>query len=213
MSDIISDIDAQIYQRFYGSKKSANQVYTLAQRVREIEGDFVECGIAMGSGIAIMKIACPEKTVWGYDSFQGIHLAGPNDTEQPGIGPITHDVHGDLMVSSGITVHTRKQVNEILFDYLKFKEDDFILVEGWVQDTLPKIRPKEIAFLRLDMDLYDPTLFALEKLWPRLSKGGCLLVDDGNLAGVVKACEVYFKKIGYTPEWVHWGDNPIYLFK
>jgi hypothetical protein len=206
-------IEEQIYHRFYGSKKSANQVEALAQRVREVEGDFVECGIAMGSGIAIMKRACPEKTVWGYDSFQGIHLAGPNDTEQPGIGPITHDVNGELMVSSGITVHTREQVNEILFEYLKFKEDDFILVEGWVQDTLPKMKPKKIALLRLDMDLYDPTLFALQQLWPKLSKGGCLIVDDGNLAGVVRACDTFFKSIGYEPSWVRNGENPIYLFK
>lgn len=203
----------QIYQRFYGSRKSADQVFDLAQRCEKIAGDYVECGIAMGSGIAIMKLAAPKKTVWGYDSFQGIHLAGPNDDEQPGIGAITHDVNGELLVSSGITVHTREQVNTILFDYLKFKEDDFILVEGWVQDTLPKMKPKKIAFLRLDMDLHDPTLFALEQLWPKLSKGGCLLVDDGNLSGVVRACEKYFKSIGYSPDWKKDSENPIYLFK
>lgn len=206
-------IEEQIYQRFYGSRKSAERVFKLSQRCEKIAGDFVECGIAMGSGIAIMKRACPNKVVWGYDSFQGIHLAGPDDTEQPGIGEITHDTAGDLLVSSGVTVHTRQQVNEILFEYLKFKEDDFILVEGWVQETLPVMKPKKIAFLRLDMDLHDPTLVALEHLWPRLSKRGVLLVDDGNLAGVVRACEKYFKSIGYTPEWHNEGENPIYLFK
>lgn len=206
-------IEEQIQLRFYGSRKSAGQLEGLAKRCADVEGDFVECGIAMGSGIAIMKRTCPHKTVWGYDSFQGIHMAGPDDTEQPGIGAITHDTSGELLVSSGVTVHPREQVNTILFEYLKFKEEDFILVEGWVQDTLPKIKPKKIALLRLDMDLHDPTLVALEHLWPRLTKGGCLIVDDGNLAGVVKACEKYFKKIGYVPEWVHWGENPIYLFK
>lgn len=202
-----------IYQRFYGSKKSADQVYNLAIRCDKIPGDFVECGIAMASGIALMKLACPNKTVWGYDSFQGIHLAGPDDTEQPGLGKISHDTSGNLLVSSGVTVHTREQVNKILFEYLGFKETDFVLVEGWVQETLPVIKPNKIAFLRLDMDLHDPTLFALEQLWPRLSKRGCLLVDDGNLAGVVKACDTYFKSIGYNPEWKNDGENPIYLFK
>lgn len=206
-------IEEQIYQRFYGSRKSADQVYELSKKCEKVKGDFVECGIAMGSGIAIMKLACPEKTVWGYDSFQGIHLAGPDDTEQPGIGAITHDTSGNLLITSGVTVHTIKQVNEILFDYLKFKEDDFVLVEGWVQETLPVMKPKKIAFLRLDMDLHDPTLFALEQLWPRISKGGVLLVDDGNLAGVVKACDKYFKSINYSPKWVHEGENPIYLVK
>jgi hypothetical protein len=204
-------IEDQIFRRFYGSRRSAVQVYELAKKCETVKGDFVECGIAMGSGIAIMKIACPDKTVWGYDSFQGIPMAGPKDTEQPGVGPIENGT-GEL-VSSGITVHTRDQVNEILFQYLKFKEDDFILVEGWVEETLPKMKPKKIAFLRLDMDLYNPTFVALEHLWGKLSKGGVLLVDDGNLAGVVRACEDFFKSINYTPNWVHEGENPIYLVK
>jgi hypothetical protein len=203
-----------LIDRFYGSRASLEQVYNLSKKVQGLQGDLVELGIAMGSGIAAMKMACPEKTVWGYDSFQGIHLAGPNDTEQPGIGKITHDVNGELLVSSGVTVHTREQVETILFEYLKFKEEDFILVEGWVQDTLPKMKPKKIALLRLDMDLHDPTLFALEKLWDRLVKGGVLIIDDGNLSGVVKACDTFFKSIGYTPGWIQKkGENPFYLVK
>lgn len=207
MGRVINDL----IQRFYGSVDSLNQVYDLALKCKDLPGDFVECGIAMGSGIAAMKRAAPEKRVWGYDSFQGIHLAGPNDTEQPGIGKITHDTSGDLLVSSGVTVHTREQVNIILFDYLKFKEDDFTLVEGWVQETLPKIKPKKIAFLRLDMDLYDPTLCALEHLWPRLVKGGVLLIDDYNsCAGVAKACNEFLR----GAEWVHTvKQNPVYLIK
>lgn len=198
-----------LIDRFYGSRASLEQVYNLAKKVQGLKGDLVECGIAMGSGIAAMKLACPEKTVWGYDSFQGIHLAGPNDTEQPGIGPITHDTSGDLLVSSGVTVHTREQVNTILYEYLKFKEEDFFLVEGWVQDTLPMIQPKQIAMLRLDMDLYDPTLCALQHLWPKLVKGGVLLVDDGNLSGVLKACDDYLGAVN----WIRNGENPVYIFK
>lgn len=199
-----------LIDRFYGSRASLEQVYNLAKQVQGLRGDLVECGIAMGSGIAAMKLACPEKTVWGYDSFQGIHLAGPKDTEQPGIGKITHDVHGDLLVTSGVTVHTREQVNTILYEYLKFKEGDFMLVDGWVQETLPMIQPKQICLLRLDMDLYDPTLCALEHLWPKLVKGGVLLVDDGNLAGVLRACNDYF---GSEPEWIRNGENPVHIFK
>ena len=199
--------------RFYGSRESLEEVYNLALRAKTIPGDFVECGIAMASGIMAMKLACPEKTVWGYDSFQGIHLAGPNDTEQPGVGKIL-EYSGEELVSSGITVHPKSQVLEIL-GYHNYTEEDFILVEGWVQETLPKIKPKKIAFLRLDMDLYEPTLVALQHLWPRLSKKGILLIDDGNLKGVVQACEDYFASIGYTPGWKkNYADhNPFYCIK
>lgn len=202
-----------LIDRFYGSRASLEQVYNLSKKVEGLKGDLVELGIAMGSGIAAMKLACPEKRVWGYDSFQGIHLAGENDTEQPGIGKISHDVTGNLLVTSGVTVHTREQVETILYEYLKFKEEDFILVEGWVQETLPKIKPKQICLLRLDMDLHDPTLFALEQLWDRLVPKGVLIIDDGNLAGVVKACDTFFSRIGYEPGWHKTKENPFYLIK
>ncbi len=203
-----------LIQRFYGSVTSLRQVSELAKKCKDLPGDFVECGIAMGSGIAAMKRACPEKRVWGYDSFQGIHLCGPEDTEQPGQSGIFHDVNlpkEELMVSSGVTVHTREQVNTILYEYLHFKEEDFVLVEGWVQDTLPVMKPKKIAFLRLDMDLYDPTIIALKYLWPRLVKGGVLLVDDLNLTGVVRACDNFFLK---EVKWTRIeGENPGYIVK
>lgn len=197
---------------FLGHPDSLDQVYNLSKSVADIEGDLVECGIASGSGIAAMKRACPNKTVWGYDSFQGIQLAGKNDTEQPGVGEITHDVNGDLLVSSGVTVCSMDWVTGLLKGW-GFKENDFKLVEGWVQNTLPTNKPEKIALLRLDMDIYDPTLFALEQLWPRLQKGGILIIDDGNLTGVVMACAHYFKSIGYSPKWIYSGHNPFYLIK
>lgn len=207
---------SDLIQRFYGSEKSIAQLWDLAKQCENVPGDFVECGIAMGSGIACMKRAVPHKKVWGYDSFQGIQLAGPNDSSQPGKILITHDVHAEnLLVSSGVTVHSRDQVNQILFEDLKFKEEDFVLVEGWVQETLPKIKPKKIALLRLDMDLYDPTLFALKELYPRLSKGGVLLVDDYySCDGVAKACREYFRLDIYSNVFATTeGENPVYLIK
>jgi O-methyltransferase len=199
---------------FCGSRDSLDQVYDLALQVKDIPGDLVECGIASGSGIAAMKRACPDKMVWGFDSFQGIQLAGPNDTEQPGIGPITHDVHGDLLKSSGITVCSRDWVNGQLKGW-GFKESDFTLVEGWVQNTLLEKKPDKIALLRLDMDIYDPTLFALEKLWHKLQKGGVLIIDDGNLEGVNRAVQDFFKSIGNpTVAWLSLPDsNPYYCIK
>lgn len=198
---------------FLGAKESLYQVADLAKRVKDIPGDLVELGIASGSGIAAMKRACPDKMVWGYDSFKGIQLCGPNDDQQPGMSFIHHDREKDnLLVSSGVTVCPRDWVDACLKGW-GFKEGDFTLVEGWVQETLPIITPKKIALLRLDMDIYDPTLVALEYLWPKLSKGGILLIDDGNLAGVNRAVDTYFRKIGYTPTWVRDHTNPYYCVK
>lgn len=198
---------------FCGHRDSLDQVYNLSLMVSDVPGDLVECGIASGSGIAAMKKACPDKIVWGYDSFEGIQMAGPNDTEQPGIGPITHDVTGNLLVSSGVTVCSREWVESCLNGWGFRANDDFRLVEGWVQNTIPLISPRKIALLRLDMDLYDPTIFALRAFWKKMPKKSILIIDDGNLKGVVRACDDFFKEIGYTPNWVKNTLNPFYLIK
>ena len=47
----------------------------------------------------------------------------------------------------------------------------------------------------LHLDVYEPTLFALEKLYDKVKKGGLILIDDYGIAsGITKAVNE-FKKI------------------
>lgn len=69
-------------------------------------------------------------------------------------------------------------------------------VEGLVQDTLPGRAPDRIAILRLDTDLYNSTRHELEHLYPRLSPGGVLIVDDyGKFSGATRAVDEYFERV------------------
>ena len=51
-------------------------------------------------------------------------------------------------------------------------------VKGWFSETLPKLDAKSFAIIRLDGDLYESTMDALQALYPRLSPGGFVVVDD-----------------------------------
>jgi hypothetical protein len=63
-----------------------------------------------------------------------------------------------------------------------------------------ELLPKKISVLRLDTDWYDSTLLELEILYPRLSVGGVLLIDDyGYWSGAKKAVDEYFEKNGNRP--------------
>jgi hypothetical protein len=76
--------------------------------------------------------------------------------------------------------------------------DRIRFVEGRVEDTLldEKNLPTKIAFLHLDTDWYYSTKIELEVLWPRLVKGGVLIVDDyGHWKGSKKAVEEYFPPV------------------
>jgi hypothetical protein len=66
-------------------------------------------------------------------------------------------------------------------------------VRGRVEDTLPDLAPDRIAFLRLDTDWYESTRHELIHLYPRLSHGGVLIVDDyGHWEGCKMAVDEYF---------------------
>ena len=70
---------------------------------------------------------------------------------------------------------------------------------GKVEDTLPAAAPDKIALLRLDTDWYESTRHELEHLFPRLSPGGVLIVDDyGHWQGARRAVDEYFAENGVT---------------
>ena len=81
--------------------------------------------------------------------------------------------------------------------------DRAIFVRGDVSDTLRDVNqvlPPSISILRLDTDWYESTMTELGVLYPRLSVGGCLIVDDyGHWAGSRKATDEYFTKMGNRP--------------
>ena len=89
---------------------------------------------------------------------------------------------------------------EQLQKVLKHKniEQNIELVKGNICKTLPKYVKEhselKISLLNLDTDIYDPAVVILEHLWPRIVKGGVLLVDDyGIFPGENKAVDEFFK--------------------
>lgn len=214
-------ISAQAYSTLETQANSYDLAYLMERR--GVWGDVVECGIAAGSNFAFMMLGTmaatirPQQTFWGFDSFEGIQLAGPKDTEQAGIGPITHDVTvpvEELLVSSGITVHPMSQVIDNLTRWGLASQVHYKLVQGWVQHTLKEPPMERISILRLDMDIYEPTIFALRQLYDRISIGGAVIIDDWALDGVKIAVKEFWAERGISPE-IHTIENstPIYWFK
>lgn len=194
----------------YSYKDTVYHTYSIAKELIEknIRGCFVECGVAAGAQIMAMKVACDElkadRTIYGFDSFVGIPLAGEKDDEQPGIGPISHDVSMPLrerLVSSGVTAHSINSVFEN-FVNMDIPMSNIFLVEGWFQDTLPKLRTKriDIAMLRLDGDLYESTMCCLENLYDMVVPGGVVIIDDYALAGANRAVHDFLDKLGVEPD-------------
>lgn len=213
----------EIGQHAYSYPETIQNSYDLATKMIQdnIEGDFVECGIAAGAQLMAMALANKDKSgskkMWGFDSFEGIPMAGEFDDVQVGIGEIKHDKYAPLserLVSSGITVHSLESVIQN-FDGYGLYNSSIRFVKGWFQDTLPKVADKieSISILRLDGDLYESTLVCLEYLYPKVSKGGAVIIDDYELTGCRLAVEHYFESIQEPmPEMICVDGNMVHYF-
>ena len=111
-----------------------------------------------------------ERSVWAADSFEG--LPKPN-TRLFGNRAGVDLSNKDLLKVSLDEVKENLARFGLLDDQVKF-------LKGWFCDTLPSAPIKQLALLRLDGDLYESTIDALNALYHRVSPGGYVIVDDYN---------------------------------
>jgi hypothetical protein len=73
-------------------------------------------------------------------------------------------------------------------------------VKGKVEETIPDRAPEGIALLKLDTDWYESTKHELSHLYPRLTVGGVLIIDDYSWwRGAGEATDEYFREHGPAP--------------
>lgn len=197
----------EFMQMAYSFPQTVEHSYQTVKNILEngINGDLVECGVAMGSQIAAFQLALVEanalhRSIWAFDSFEGIPLAGEFDTEQAGIGEITHDKYAPIeerLVSSGVTAHSLESVKYNFTNRWNLPITNINFVKGWFQHTIEPTADsiESIAVLRLDGDLHESTLICLQHLYPKVLKGGVVIIDDYALTGCRVAVEQYFKSI------------------
>ena len=131
-----------------------------------VEGDVVEIGCHGGITAAMLGQTLvdlgSDKQLVLYDSFEGLSQPTAEDGNFPFI---PENLQGN-----------KRQVVKDRFGALEIPQPT--IVPGWVSDTLPQSLPDRIAFAHLDLDVYHPTLVALEAVYPRLASGGIVVVDD-----------------------------------
>lgn len=165
-----------------------------------IPGDLVECGVWRGGASILMRAvlaAYGDKTrsVWLADSFEGVP---PPDTENYKADKVPWLQMG-LHRAAPILAVTQDEV-AANFERYGLLDDQVRFLPGWFKDTLVDAPIDQIAVLRLDGDLYESTIQALDALYPRLSPGGFCIIDDYNLAGCQKAVADYRAKHEITAE-------------
>jgi O-methyltransferase len=159
-----------------------------------IEGGLIETGVWRGGATilmsALVKVFGENRKVFVADSFCG--LPYPNIEKYPNDEGDPHWTYDDLKVSLEEVKNNFKS-----YDLLT---DNVVFLEGWFEETLPTIKNEKLSMIRLDGDMYGSTWDALENLYPNLSVGGYLIVDDWLLHGAHDAIIDYRNKYGIEDE-------------
>jgi hypothetical protein len=202
----VSAADQRIFEYVRGNRLSTSSDERLFATLmacrhvvdRGVAGDFVECGVWRGGNSIIaadvFKQMKSSKRVWLFDTFAG--MTEPTDVDI--------NFRGE---AADTKFRSSKQADHNTWCYAPLEEvrgnfakagllgEAVSFVAGDVAETLAKADrlPEKIAVLRLDTDWYESTKVELEVLFPRLSTGGILIIDDyGHWGGARKAVDEYF---------------------
>lgn len=149
-------------------------------RREETPGDIIECGVWRGGGCILAAgylnaYDMDEKRVFVADSFEG--LPPPSVAQDQG-----------LDLSKGRFPELAVSENTVRENFAAYGLDrsNIVFLKGWFKDTLPKAPVEQIALLRLDGDLYESTMDALQSLYDKVVAGGIVIIDDYNALEVCR---------------------------
>jgi len=182
---------------------SKERIAGLCQAVRyvtrhAIPGAIVECGVWKGGSMmavaaTLLALGERERELYLFDTYTGMPAPGDVDVNLRGekaSGLLSRANRTDWIVADSPLEDTRRNVLGIGYDPARFH-----FVPGLVEETIPSLAPVAIALLRLDTDWYESTRHELEHLFPRLVRGGVLIIDDyGHWQGARRAVDEYIEK-------------------
>jgi O-methyltransferase len=157
-----------------GCRRMSN-LRSCVERVLEedVPGDLIEAGVWRGGAGILMRgvlraRGITDRDVWVADSFAG--LPPPDVSSHPA------DAGADWHKWSQLAV-TRSEV-EANYQRYGLLDDRVHFLEGWFSETLPTVAGRRWAVVRLDGDMYGSTMDSLTNLYPGLSTGGYVIIDD-----------------------------------
>lgn len=187
--------------------------YELFKMIKDLPGSIIECGVYKGAS---------------FVRFAGLRNLFENSFSRKLIG---FDVFGkfpetkyekdkkyrkNLVEVSGEQSISKEQLLKVLKN--KGADKNIELIKGNIVKTVPEYLEKnphlKISLLNLDTDIYEPSVVILEYFWPRIVKGGVLILDDyGVFPGETEAVDEYFKDKNVKVMKFPFAKTPCYIIK
>ena len=164
-----------------------------------IEGCFAELGVYKGDSAALLHEMDASREFHLFDTFEGfkqIDLAGE---------------------SGKAATYTTKNFADTSIEKVRgrLQSEKFRFHKGYFPDTTSELSNESFALVSMDADLYNPTRAGLAYFYPRLSKGGVIIVHDYNpdWPGIMQAVDEFSKTIPEPLVVMPDQDSSVMIFK
>jgi O-methyltransferase len=168
-----------------------------------LKGDIVECGVWRGGSMMVVayvlqRLGDTSRKLYLYDTFAGMSV--PSERDQRYDGASAYHLLNSMAKNTGTWCYADKQEVITNLRSTGYPDQNILLIEGKVEETIPQTLPESICLLRLDTDWYASTKHELSYLYPRLVRSGILIVDDyGHWQGAKEATDEYFNQFRIKP--------------
>jgi O-methyltransferase len=181
----------------------------LCEKFGDTSGAFVECGVWRGGMSAAVAelLKSKNKEIHLFDSFQGLPPAQEID------GKEAVQWQSDV-TSPNFFDNCNAEEHSAIEAMAMAKYQLYYIHKGWFDKTVPLYDGGEIAILRLDGDWYDSIMVCLRHLFPKVSKGGIVIIDDYyTWDGCARAVHDYLSSTQSTTRILQWNNQIAYLIK
>jgi len=187
--------------------------YELYKMASEFSGAIVECGVFKGNSLLRFAIFRDlfgnpfSKKIIAFDIFGKFPETKFKQDKE---------LRKKFIRGAGDQSISRQQIIRVLKHKGIFK---FIeLIKGDIVKTVPaylRSHPElRISLLNIDTDIYEPAVTILKYLYPRVVKGGIIILDDyGVFPGETEAVENYFKSMNVKIRKFPFAMTPSYIIK
>jgi len=144
-----------------------------ASNALRLEGDFVECGVHTGllsvTVCEALRFAAVPKTFWLFDTWSGIPIETLSGKER---------LHAEELNAHkfGKDVYALAKRNFAPYPNVK-------LARGILPDSLEAADIQKVAYLSIDLNNSVAERGVIERLWPKVTTGGMILLDDYGSRG------------------------------
>jgi hypothetical protein len=160
----VKKTDTRGYLGDYDIRWRIHTILWAASTVKNLEGDFVDCGggfgFFMSSIYKYLDFEKLNKKYYMFDSFSGTSSEFDSKNHFTQYGSWYTDI---------VKNHGNKKNLEI--------------IQGYLPQTLSNVDIEKISFLSIDLNSYKPEIECMNLLWDKIVTGGVIVLDDYGFPG------------------------------